>query len=97
MGGMLWRVRTTLDDRPGALAELTTACGSAGVNILGLQVFPGVDRVTDELVLRTPDDWELTDLADLVERSGGTRVSVLPCTEAALTDQGKRGVHLDAG
>jgi GNAT superfamily N-acetyltransferase len=89
---MLWRVRTTLDDRPGALAELTTACGSAGVNILGLQVFPGVDRVTDELVLRTPDDWGLTDLADLVERAGGTRVSVLPCTEAALGDQPTRYV-----
>jgi GNAT superfamily N-acetyltransferase len=89
---MLWRVRTTLDDRPGALAELTTACGSAGVNILGLQVFPGVDRVTDELVLRTPGTWELADLADLVERAGGTRVSVLPCTEAALADQPTRYV-----
>jgi len=89
---MLWRVRTTLDDRPGALAELTTACGSAGVNILGLQVFPGVDRVTDELVLRTPGSWELADLADLVERAGGTRVSVLPCTEAALADQPTRYV-----
>jgi len=92
MGRMLWRVRTTLEDRPGALAELTTACGAAGVNILGLQVFPGVDRVTDELVLRTPDGWELADLADLVERSGGTRVSVLPCTEAALADQPTRYV-----
>lgn len=91
-GAMLWRVRTTLDDRPGALAELTTACGSAGVNILGLQVFPGIDRVTDELVLRTPDDWDLARLADLVERSGGTRVSVLPCTDAALTDQPTRYV-----
>ena len=89
---MLWRVRTTLADRPGALAELAAGCGAAGVNILGLHVFPGVDRVTDELVLRTPDDWELADLAALVERSGGTRVSVLPCTEAALTDQPTRYV-----
>lgn len=94
---MLWRVRTTLDDRPGALAELTTACGAAGVNILGLQVFPGVERVTDELVLRTPDDWELGDLADLVERSGGTRVSVLPCTDAALADQPTRYVLATRG
>lgn len=94
---MLWRVRTTLDDRPGALAELTTACGSAGVNILGLQVFPGIDRVTDELVLRTPDDWDLADLADLVERAGGTRVSVLPCTDAALADQPTRYVLATRG
>lgn len=94
---MLWRVRTTLDDRPGALAELTTACGSAGVNILGLQVFPGIDRVTDELVLRTPDEWDLADLADLVERAGGTRVSVLPCTDAALADQPTRYVLATRG
>lgn len=89
---MLWRVRTTLADRPGALAELAASCGAAGVNILGLHVHPGVDRVTDELVLRTPDDWDLADLAELVEGSGGTRVSVLPCTEASLADQPTRYV-----
>jgi ribosomal protein S18 acetylase RimI-like enzyme len=89
---MLWRVRTTLPDRPGALAALAARCGESEVNILGLQIFPGVDRVTDELVLRTPDDWELADLAELVELAGGTRVSALPCTEAALTDQPTRYV-----
>lgn len=89
---MLWRVRTTLPDRPGALAELAARCGGSGVNILGLQIFPGVERVTDELVLRTPDHWQLADLAELVEQAGGTGVSVLPCTEAALADQPTRYV-----
>lgn len=89
---MLWRVRTTLPDRPGALAELAANCGESGVNILGLQIFPGVERVTDELVLRTPEDWDLADLAELVETAGGTKVSVLPCTEAVLTDQPTRYV-----
>lgn len=89
---MLWRVRTTLPDRPGALAELAASCGENGVNILGLQIFPGVDRVTDELVLRTPEDWELADLAELVEAAGGTQVSVLSCTESALSDQPTRYV-----
>ena len=41
---MLWRVRTTLPDRPGALAVLAQRCGAAGVNILGLQIFPGIER-----------------------------------------------------
>ena len=54
---MLWRVRTTLPDRPGALALLAEQCGLAEINILGLQIFPGVDAVTDELVLRAPDEW----------------------------------------
>ena len=90
---MLWRVRTTLPDRPGALAVLARNCGAAGVNILGLQIFPGVEAVTDELVLRTPDDWAVPEIAELIETSGGLSVSAAPCTEAALTDQPTRYVQ----
>ncbi|WP_426246856.1 GNAT family N-acetyltransferase [Nocardioides sp. LHG3406-4] len=90
---MLWRVRTTLPDRPGALAALALHCGEAGVNILGLQIFPGVERVTDELVLGTPEDWGLPDLAALVEASGGRAVSAARCTESALVDQPTRYVQ----
>jgi ribosomal protein S18 acetylase RimI-like enzyme len=86
-------VRTTLPDRPGALALLAATCGEAGVNILGLQIFPGIEAVTDELVLSTPEDWTEADLADLVGRSGGHSVSAGPCTEAALTDQPTRYVQ----
>ena len=68
---MLWRVRATLPDRPGALAVLATECGTSEVNILGFQVFPGVDMVTDELVLDTPSGWNADDVAALVERSSG--------------------------
>ena len=90
---MLWRVRTTLPDRPGALAALAAACGDAGVNILGLQIFPGVESVTDELVLRTPGDWREPEITDLLARSGGHSVSAAPCTEAALMDQPTRYVQ----
>ena len=90
---MLWRVRTTLPDRPGALATLAQRCGEAGVNILGLQIFPGVERVTDELVLRTPEDWGLPEIGALVEGAGGHGVSAAPCTESALVDQPTRYVQ----
>ena len=90
---MLWRVRTTLPDRPGALALLAEQCGLAEINILGLQIFPGVDAVTDELVLRAPDEWGPEQLVALLEASGGTAVTVLRCTEAALTDQPTRYVQ----
>lgn len=90
---MLWRVRTTLPDRPGALAALADHCGRAGVNILGLQIFPGVGSVTDELVLRTPEGWGIAEVAALVEGAGGHTVSSAPCTEAALTDQPTRYVQ----
>ena len=90
---MLWRVRTTLPDRPGALAALAQHCGAAGVNILGLQIFPGVQAVTDELVLRTPEGWGVPEIARLIESSGGISVSAAACTEAALTDQPTRYVQ----
>jgi GNAT superfamily N-acetyltransferase len=90
---MLWRVRTTLPDRPGSLAVLAQGCGAAGVNILGLQIFPGIEAVTDELVLRTPEGWGLPEIAHLVEASGGLAVSAAPCTEAALSDQPTRYVQ----
>lgn len=83
---MLWRVRTTLPDRPGSLATLARRCGERSVNVLGLQIFPGVDGVTDELVLATPDGWTLTEVAEMVEDAGGTRVVVGSCTEQALAD-----------
>jgi GNAT superfamily N-acetyltransferase len=90
---VLWRVRTTLPDRPGSLARLARACGEADVNILGLQIFPGVEAVTDELVLRTPRGWGRPALAELVEAAGGRDVSAVPCTEAALADQPTRYVQ----
>lgn len=83
---MLWRVRTTLSDRPGSLATLARHCGQQGVNILALQIFPGLSGVTDELVLRAPDGWGLTDVARLIEEAGGSRVTVGECSEHALVD-----------
>lgn len=90
---MLWRVRAILPDRPGALAALAQECGKASVNIVGLQIFPGIDRVTDELVLSTPADWTEADLRELVERAGGESVVAATCTEDALADQPTRYVR----
>src|SRR3546814_5384547 len=81
---LLWRVRMTLSDRPGSLAVLARNCGDAGVNILGLQLFPGIEPVTDELVLRCPDGWGMAGIAEDLESSGGRRVSGEGCTEGAL-------------
>lgn len=90
---MLWRVRTSLPDRPGGLAALARESAEAGVDIKGLQIFPGTDAVTDELVLATPEDWSESDLAALVERAGWTLLTAQPCGEAALIDQPTRYVQ----
>lgn len=90
---MLWRVRTTLPDRPGSLAALAERCGKAGVNILGMQIFPGVEEVTDEFVLSTPVGWAEPEITGLLADAGGGRVVVHAASEAALTDQPTRYVQ----
>jgi GNAT superfamily N-acetyltransferase len=83
---MWWRVRTTLADSPGFLAEIALACGRADVNILTLQVFSTTPRVTDELVVQAPDGWTDLMVAELFESAGGAEVSVTRVGESALAD-----------
>lgn len=92
MGPMLWRVRASLPDRPGGLADLARECAERGVDIRGVQVFPGVDAVTDELVVQTPEGWGEHEVALLVESAGWRHLAAQPCTEEALTDQPTRYV-----
>ena len=84
---MYFRVRTSLVERPGALARLATQCGEAGLNIMGLQIFPDLGSVTDELVISVPDSWTARAVAELVSGAGGDEVSVEPCTTHDLIDQ----------
>ncbi len=87
---MFFRVRASLTERPGALALLATRCGDAGLNILGLQIFPDLGRVTDEMVISAPQDWTAGAVAELVSGAGGDEVSVEPCTTHDLIDQPTR-------
>ena len=97
IGTALWRVRTTLNDRPGALARLAGACGEAGVNILALQIFPDVGSVTDELVLSTPSDWTVRRVQELMLEAGADSTrgvpQVTPAPPSSLTDQPVRHLH----
>ena len=90
---MFYRVRASLTERPGALALLASRCGEAGLNILGLQIFPDLGRVTDELVLSTPESWTPGAVAELVSGAGGDEVSVEPCTTHDLLDQPTRWLN----
>ena len=87
---MYFRVRTALTERPGALALLARRCGDADLNILGLQIFPDLGRVTDELVISTPEHWTASAVIELVSGAGGDEVSVEPCTTHDLLDQPTR-------
>ncbi len=87
---MLWRVRTTFVDRPGILAETALACGAAGVNILGMQVFAMGERVTDVFVVSAPEGWTDLDIAGLFESAGGAQVSVTRVDQGATVDSATR-------
>ncbi len=87
---MFFRVRVSLTERPGALALLATRCGGAGLNVLGLEIFPDLGRVTDELVISAPESWTAGAVAELVSGAGGDEVSVEPCTTHDLIDQPTR-------
>ena len=87
---MFFRVRASLTERPGALALLASRCGDAGLNILGLQIFPDLGRATDELVINVPESWTARAVAELVSGAGGDEVSVEPCTTHDLIDQPTR-------
>lgn len=90
---MMWRVRTTLEDRPGILAEIALACGKAGVNIGGMQVFPGDPSVVDEFVVTAPEGMADVELAAVFEDAGGLGVTVTRTDLNAVADEPTRYLH----
>lgn len=93
---MFWRVRTTLVDRPGILAQIAQACGAAQLNILAMQVFPTTPRVTDEFVVSAPDGWTDVQIAGLFEEAGGAQVAATRVSDGVIGDAPTRylnGVH----
>ncbi|MFI1422558.1 GNAT family N-acetyltransferase [Streptomyces sp. NPDC020731] len=68
-GSVLWRMRTTVRDEPGALAMLCTALAERRVDILSLQTHPLGEDTVDEFLLRAPEG---TDLVAAVSLAGGS-------------------------
>ncbi|TWD73050.1 L-amino acid N-acyltransferase YncA [Kribbella amoyensis] len=83
---MLWKIRTELADRPGALAELAARCGADDINILSLEVFTAETGAVDELVVSTGVGWSAADLTALAAEAGCLRTSVRPCQADVLSD-----------
>jgi len=93
---MMWRVRTTLEDRPGILAEIAMACGKSEVNIESMQVFPGDPTVIDEFVVSAPEGFTDVQLARVFEDAGGSGVTVTRTDPLEVVDEPTKwlgGVH----
>ncbi len=83
---MLWRIRTSLADRPGALAELAARCGADEINILSLEVFTTETGAVDELVVSAGAGWNAQRLTALAVEAGCTATTVSPCQAEVLSD-----------
>lgn len=67
----LWRVRATVDDRPGFLAVLTASLALRSINILAVQVHTTEVGAVDDFLVDAPDNLDEDDLLGAIERGRG--------------------------
>ncbi|MFC7616691.1 GNAT family N-acetyltransferase [Actinokineospora soli] len=81
-----WRLRVRLDDRPGALARVTTRLAGRDCNVLGLSVLPVPGGVVDEIVVSTPPHVPPALLVDEIRAEGGKCVGITAADVRHLVD-----------
>ncbi|MEV4842306.1 GNAT family N-acetyltransferase [Micromonospora matsumotoense] len=90
----LWRVRATVDDRPGYLSVLTASLALRGVNILTVQVHTTEVGAVDDFLVDAPDALDEADLIAAVERGRGRNCWVARSEARGLADQPTRVLGL---
>lgn len=95
--GVVWRVRTEIDNTPGRLAVLAGALAAAGANIHGLDAQPGsAGTVMDEFLVETPPDTSAQQLCAAIRAVGGRATCAVPTDLLALVDAPTRALDLAA-
>ncbi|NKX52651.1 amino acid-binding protein [Arthrobacter deserti] len=92
----LWRVRTVVQDQPGALERVTHALSCLDANILSINVHPVDGGVLDEFVLSAPAHLAERDLLEALEAGSGRSPRVWRTTPMALADGQTRALGLAA-
>jgi GNAT superfamily N-acetyltransferase len=82
----LWRVRATVDDRPGFLAVLTASLALKAVNILAVQVHTTEAGAVDDFLVDAPDQLTEGELLAAVERGRGRDAWVARADAHGLVD-----------
>ncbi|MFF4878857.1 GNAT family N-acetyltransferase [Micromonospora sp. NPDC000668] len=90
----LWRIRATVDDRPGYLSVLTASLALRGVNILTVQVQPTEHGAVDDFLVDAPDALDEAELIAAVERGRGRDCWVARSEARGLADQPTRVLGL---
>lgn len=82
----LWRIRATVDDRPGFLAVLAASLALRSVNILSVQVHGTEGGAVDEFLVDAPDTLSEDDLRAAVAKGRGRDAWVRPADAYGLVD-----------
>jgi GNAT superfamily N-acetyltransferase len=90
----LWRIRATVDDRPGFLSVLTASLALRAVNILAVQVHTTEAGAVDDFLVDAPHAMSEADLRAGVERGRGRDVWIAPAEAQGLADQPTRALGL---
>lgn len=90
----LWRIRATVDDRPGYLSVLTASLALRGVNILTVQVHTTEVGAVDDFLVDAPDQLTEADLLAAIERGRGRDCWVARSEARGLADQPTRVLGL---
>ncbi|MBT8224309.1 MAG: hypothetical protein HKP61_00770 [Dactylosporangium sp.] len=92
----LWRIRATVDDRPGFLSVLTASLALRAVNILSVQVHATEVGAVDDFLIDAPEKLTVADLAEAVERGRGRDCWIAPAAAKGLVDEPTRALSLAA-
>jgi GNAT superfamily N-acetyltransferase len=90
----LWRIRATVDDRPGYLSVLTASLALRSVNILAVQVHTTEAGAVDDFLVDAPDTMSEPDLLAAVTRGRGRDAFVTRAEAQGLADQPTRVLAL---
>jgi GNAT superfamily N-acetyltransferase len=90
----LWRIRATVDDRPGYLSVLTASLALRSVNILAVQVHTTEDGAVDDFLVDAPDMLSEADLCTAVTRGRGRDAFIARAEAQGLADQPTRALAL---
>ncbi|MEU4688062.1 GNAT family N-acetyltransferase [Actinoplanes sp. NPDC023714] len=90
----LWRIRATVDDRPGYLSVLTASLALRSVNILAVQVHTTEEGAVDDFLVDAPDTLGEAGIMAAVLKGRGRDAFVTRAEAQGLADQPTRALAL---
>ncbi|GAA3343343.1 hypothetical protein GCM10020358_42180 [Amorphoplanes nipponensis] len=90
----LWRIRATVEDKPGYLSVLTASLALRSVNILAVQVHTTEGGAVDDFLVDAPDTMSEAELHAAITRGRGRDAFVTRAEAQGLADQPTRALAL---